>query len=106
MKHSYYLGLAVFVAVPAAAAPLVTAQAVVEWQHGAQDNVIVGETMWRCQDTKCSGQVAENGPSLARACRQVARNGGLVQSFRTPAQSLGEEELSRCNRGLSSGGAR
>lgn len=105
-KTAFFLFAAAIFATPAAAAPMVTAEATVTWTHGAQDKIIVDETMWHCQGTTCTGQLAETGPSVARACRQVARNAGLVQSFRTPAQTLGEQELSRCNRGLGSGGAR
>jgi predicted dinucleotide-binding enzyme len=99
MRIASSLALAAMVAVPAIAAPTVTGEAVVQWKHGAQDKIIVDETVWRCQGTTCSGQLAENGHSVARACRQVARFAGLVQSFRTPAQTLDEQELSRCNRG-------
>ena len=106
MKTFGFFLFAASLAIPVAAAPMVTAEATVQWKHGAQDSIIVGETMWRCQGTTCSGQIVENGPSLARACRQVARNGGPVQSFKTPGQALGEQELSRCNRGLGSGSAR
>jgi hypothetical protein len=99
MKTFALFACAINLATTAAAAPLVTAEAVVQWQHQAQDRIIVDEAMWRCQGTTCSGQLVESGPSLARACRQVAHNAGPVQSFRTPAQTLSEQELSRCNRG-------
>jgi hypothetical protein len=99
MKKWGFFLFAVSLGAPAIAGPMVTAEAVVEWKHQAQDRIIVDEAMWRCQGTTCSGQLVESGPSLARACRQVAHNAGLVQSFRTPAQMLSEQELSRCNRG-------
>ena len=99
MKKLGFFVFASTLAAHAAAAPMVTGEAVVQWKHRAQDKIIVDETIWRCQGTTCNGQLADNGHSVARACRQVARFAGLVQSFRTPAQSLGEQELSRCNRG-------
>lgn len=82
---------------PLAAAPVVTGEAVIQWRHDAKDKVIVGQTIWNCYGTKCRGRLVDHGPTLQRACRQLARQ-GEVQSFRTPSRSFGEQELSRCNR--------
>ena len=97
MMTLMFFGL-IGLATSATAAPVVTGEATVQWKRGAQDSIIVDETMWSCQGTTCRGQLAENMPTLQRACRQVARQAGAVQSFRTPAQSFGEPELVRCNR--------
>jgi hypothetical protein len=97
MKTLMFLGL-LGLAASATAASIVTGEATVQWKRGVQDKVLVGETMWSCQGTTCRGQLVENVPTLQRACRQLARQAGAVQTFRTPAQTLAEPELARCNR--------
>lgn len=79
------------------AAPIVTAEAVVEWKHEPRETLIVDEKLWRCSQTVCRGPVVETEHNVRRTCRLLARAGRLA-NFSTPAITLGAEELQRCNR--------
>jgi hypothetical protein len=106
MIKSKVLACAVMMGALPGAAPLPTAQAVVEWKHGAEETIIVDDTLWHCRESTCAGQLVESISSMARACFQVSRYAGFVQSFGTNGLALNEQQLLRCNRGKSSGGAR
>ena len=70
----------------------------IEWGWRAQDHIIVGQQVWRCEESRCSGSIASDAAALRRrACRAIARRGHRVLRFETASGQLGEAELAACN---------
>jgi len=56
---------------------------------------VVGDSVWRCEGTTCSG--TNDGAKALNTCIKVVKTFGPVSSFATPKGEFGAEELSRCN---------
>jgi hypothetical protein len=100
MRSYLLLGLIVCLPVEATAQPPAAPQTIayVKWAHGAQDQLIVDEDLWRCSGDQCSGPVLDRGNLAAWACRKVHRAAGTVQRFVLPTREFTPAELQQCNR--------
>lgn len=82
-------------AVPAA--DWVTAEAEVEWRHEPRENLVVGDTLWRCDGKICRGRLVDTPLLAHRACREIARFTDRVTRFSTAGAAFDAEQLARCN---------
>jgi hypothetical protein len=69
----------------------------VEWKHGAEDHIIINDTLWKCDGNRCSGTVLDYGKFPAWTCRKVHRAAGAVTRFTVGAREFSESELKTCN---------
>ena len=100
------LAMVIVISGVAAAAPPVSnsrATAQIAWAHGAKSRLVADDRVWRCVNERCDGQVFDRPNSRLRTCRQLARTGGQVMSFKVAGAEIAPSELERCNRGLTSG---
>jgi hypothetical protein len=64
-------------------------------QPVAQQQVIAGGVLWRCEGTTCTAQRSNSRPAIV--CARLARETGQMVRFMTSGEALPAEQLSRCN---------
>jgi hypothetical protein len=86
------------VATPGAAAPdWVGGQVTFERPVRYEKTILGGESIWFCEGTACQGRAPSYLRSAQRYCRELARWGGPVTSFRAGTVIFDADALRRCN---------
>ena len=65
-----------------------------------QQKPVLASIIWRCEGNTCTSASPSQG-SLSSACHAIARRFGEVVSFSTAKGEFGQEELAKCNKGVS-----
>jgi hypothetical protein len=61
----------------------------------AAQNVVVGETLWKCAPDGCTTTTAAARPAIL--CAQAARKVGRIDSFVANGTAFGADDLAKCN---------
>ncbi len=93
---SISLPLLALLSTPAFAAP---ATGVATLGGGALPaQVVIDGKLWRCADGKCQGPAELRRVAVERACKDLARKVGAVESLAVGGMTLGSEQLTACNK--------
>ncbi len=83
-----------FVAVPAVAqAPAY--RAIPATPATALQNVVVGETLWKCAPEGCTTTKSASRPAIL--CAQAVKKLGRLDSFVVNGTAVGTDDLAKCN---------
>jgi len=68
--------------------------------HGTTlpEKVIVGQNIWSCADGSCRGGGDDRRVAVERACRDLAKRIGAVETITVGSTVLDEAQLAACNK--------
>ena len=65
----------------------------------SEKTILGGESVWRCESATCRGRAPDHFKSTQHYCRELARWGGAIVSFRAGTIMFDAEALRNCNGG-------
>jgi len=61
--------------------------------------VVVDGKLWRCADGTCQGPADARRVAVERACKDIARKAGAIETLAVGDLTLDADQLAACNKG-------